>query len=78
MEKLPIDLDNLPESVKNMVQNLDPEFIQNMLKMYDPATLSMMMNSMFSMVKDSLSPEQNESLQKMMDHLLEMMTKGGK
>ena len=78
MEKLPIDFDTLPEPLKSMLQNFDPQLIENMLKMYDPATLSMMMNSAFSMFKDSLPPEQTESLQKMMDNLLEMLAKGGK
>lgn len=78
MEKLPIDLNTLPEPLKSMLQNLDPQMIENMAKMYDPATLSMMMNSMFSMFKDSLSPDQTESLQKMMDHLLQMLAKGSK
>lgn len=73
MNKLPIDLDTLPEPLKSMAQNLDPQMIQNMLTMYDPATMSLMMNSVFAMLKDTLPPEQLDGLKEMMDNLLKMM-----
>ncbi|MCL5059036.1 MAG: hypothetical protein M1130_13840 [Actinobacteria bacterium] len=73
MNKLPIDLDSLPEPLKSMAQNLDPKMIENMLTMYDPATLSLMMNSVFAMLKDTLPPDQLDSLKEMMDNLLKIL-----
>lgn len=70
MEKLPIDLGSLPEPFKSMVQNLDPQMIENFAGMYDPATLSVMMNTMFAMFKDSLPPDQAAAIKEMMDNLL--------
>jgi len=70
LQKLPFDFGELPEPLKSMTQNLDPEMIEKMIAMYDPATLSMMMNSVFSILKDSLPPEQMESLKEWMDNLL--------
>ncbi|MFZ5644365.1 MAG: hypothetical protein ACOY46_12310 [Bacillota bacterium] len=72
MNNLPIDVDSLPEPLKSMVSNLDPQMIQKMLTMYDPATLSTMMNSVFSMLKDSLSQEQIDNMKEMMDNVLKM------
>jgi hypothetical protein len=73
LEKLPIDLSTLPEPLKSMVENLDPKMIENLLSMYDPATLSLMMNSMFSMFKGSLPPEQAEMLKEMMENILKIL-----
>lgn len=73
MDKLPIDLGSLPEPVKSMLENLDPEVIKNMISMYDPATLSMMMNSMFSMMQDKIPPDQMNSLKEMLDSLIKMI-----
>lgn len=73
MNKLPIDLDSLPEPLKSMAQNLDPKMIQNMLTMYDPATLSLMMNSVLAMFKDTLPPDQLDSLKEMMENLLKVL-----
>ena len=72
MNNLPFDVDSLPEPLKSMVSNLDPQMIQKMLTMYDPATLSIMMNSVFSMLKDSLSQEQIDNMKEMMDNVLKM------
>ncbi|HBV97624.1 MAG: hypothetical protein JL50_03725 [Peptococcaceae bacterium BICA1-7] len=73
MNKLPIDMDTLPEPIKSMVQSLDPQMIENMLAMYDPATMSLMMNSVFAMLKDTLPPDQLEGIKEMMDNLLKIM-----
>lgn len=73
MDKLPIDFGSLPEPLKSMAQNLDPEAIQKFITLYDPATLSLMMNSMFSMFKDSLPPEQSEALKEMMENILKLL-----
>jgi len=73
LEKLPIDLGALPEPLKSMAQNFDPQMIEKFLTMYDPATLSLMMNSMFSMFKDSLPPEQVDTLKEMMDNILKLV-----
>lgn len=73
MDKLPIDISSLPEPLKSMAQNLDPETLQKFITMYDPATLSSMMNSMFSMFKDSLPPEQGEALKEMMENILKLL-----
>jgi hypothetical protein len=77
LNNLPFDLDNLPEPLKSMAQNLDPQMIEKMLGMYDPATLSIMMNSIFSMLKNSLPPEQIDSLKEMMDNLLQALPPKG-
>lgn len=73
MEKLPIDLSTLPEPLKSLAGNLQPEMIENFLKMYDPAALSVMMNTMFSLFKDSLTPEQSEAIKEMMENLLKLI-----
>lgn len=73
MEKLPIDLDALPEPLKSMVGNLDQEMIKNLITMYDPKTLSMMMNSMLPMFKQSIPPEQYEALMEMVDNITKLL-----
>lgn len=73
MDKLPIDLSSLPESLKSMYENLDPKMIEQFMKMYDPATLAIMMNSMFAMFKDSLSPEQSEKVKEMMESVMKLL-----
>lgn|GEM_PF-1461025 len=73
MDKLPIDLNTLPEPLKSMAQNLDPQMIEKWISSYDPATLSIMMNSMFSMFKDSLGPEQSQAMKELMDSVLQLM-----
>ncbi|MFZ5648447.1 MAG: hypothetical protein ACOY30_12600 [Bacillota bacterium] len=73
MDKLPIDMSSLPEPLKSMAENLDPQMIEKFMKMYDPATLSMMLNSMFSMFKDSLTPEQAEKVQEMMESVMKLL-----
>ncbi len=79
MEKMPIDLNTLPEPLKSMAQNLDPQVIEKFINMYDPATLSAMMNTMFAMFKDSLPPEQIDALKELMDNILQVAAqkKGG-
>lgn len=78
MENLPIDISSLPEPLKSMAQNLDPETILKFISMYDPATLSLMMNSMFSMFKDALPPEQSEALKEMMENILKLLPQNNK
>jgi len=73
LDKLPIDLNTLPEPLKSMAQNLDPQMIEKWISSYDPATLSIMMNSMFSMFKDSLGPEQSQAMKELMDSVLQLM-----
>lgn len=73
MDKLPIDLGALPEPLKSMAQNLDPQMIEKFVTMYDPATLSLMMNSMLSMFKDSLPADQMDTLKEMMENILKLM-----
>lgn len=73
MDKLPIDLSSLPEPLKSVAENLDPQMIENFMKMYDPATLSLMLNSMFSMFKGSLTPEQTESVKEMMENVIKLL-----
>ncbi|MFZ5632212.1 MAG: hypothetical protein ACOY40_05130 [Bacillota bacterium] len=73
MEKLPIDPGTLPEPFKSMITNLDPEMIKNFIGMYDPATLITMMNSMFAMMKDSLSPEQSEAIKELMENVMKLI-----
>ncbi|KJR96033.1 MAG: hypothetical protein VR68_15830 [Peptococcaceae bacterium BRH_c4a] len=73
MDKLPIDLGALPEPLKSMAQNLDPQMIEKFVTMYDPATLSLMMNSMLSMLKDSLPADQTDTLKEMMENILKLM-----
>ena len=77
MNKLPINLDTLPEPLKSMAQNLDPQMIENMLATYDPATMALMMNSVFAMLKDTLPPEQLDGLKEMMENLLKIMPQKG-
>lgn len=74
MEKLPIDPGSLPEPFKSLLQNLDPSMIKQMLSMYDPATLSVMLSSMMSLLKDSFSQEQASALKEMLDSILHSMT----
>jgi len=78
LEKLPIDFNTLPEPLKSMAQNLDPQMIEKFISTYDPATLSVMINTMFSMFKNSLSPEQSEALQQVMDNLMQVIAQKGK
>lgn len=78
MEKLPIGASALPEPLKSIAQNLDPQMIEKLISSYDPATMSIMIKSMFSMFKDSLSPEQNEALQQVIDNLLQVLAQKGK
>jgi len=73
LDKLPIDLGALPEPLKSMAQNLDPQMIEKFVTMYDPATLSLMMNSMLSMLKDSLPADQTDTLKEMMENILKLM-----
>lgn len=73
MDKLPIDLGTLPEPLKSMAQNFDPQMIEKFVTMYDPATLSLMMNSMLSMFKDSLPADQMDTLKEMMENILKLM-----
>ncbi len=73
MDKLPIDFSSLPEPLKNMAQNLDPQMIEKFISMYDPATLSLMMNSMFAMFKDSLPPEQAGALKELMENFFKLI-----
>ena len=73
MEKLPIDFEMLPEPLKSMVGNLDQEMIKNLISMYDPKTLSVMMNSMLSMYKHSIPPEQYEALMEMLDNIIKLL-----
>ncbi|MFZ5651014.1 MAG: hypothetical protein ACOY4I_09175 [Bacillota bacterium] len=73
MDKLPIDLSSLPEPLKSMAENLDPQMIEKFMKMYDPATLSLMLNSMFSMFKNSLTPEQADSVKEMMENVMKLL-----
>ncbi|MHB8157205.1 MAG: hypothetical protein ACYDEQ_07420 [Desulfocucumaceae bacterium] len=73
MNNLPIDVDSLPEPLKSMVGNLDPQMIEKMISMYDPQTLALMMNSVFSMLKDSISPEQMEGLKEMMENVMKIL-----
>jgi len=73
LDKLPIDLGALPEPLKSMAQNLDPQMIEKFVTMYDPTTLSLMMNSMLSMFKDSLPADQMDTLKEMMENILKLM-----
>jgi len=73
LEKIPFDLSTLPEPLKSMAGNLDPQFIEKMMALYDPATLTVMMNTMFALFKDSLPPEQIDTLKEMMENLMKIM-----
>ncbi|MCL6610064.1 MAG: hypothetical protein K6T66_00840 [Peptococcaceae bacterium] len=73
MEKIPIDLSTLPEPLKSMVQNIDPQVIEKYLSMYDPATLSVMLNSMLSMFQHALSPDQHKAIKEMIENFLKTM-----
>lgn len=73
MDKLPVDLEVLPEPLKSMVRHLDPEMIKNLISMYDPQTLSVMLNSMLSMFKQSIPPEQYATLAEMVDNVTRLI-----
>lgn len=48
-----LDLDQLPNSAKEMLKNLDPSMLQELLSNVDPATLSQLLGSAMGMLNDS-------------------------
>lgn len=69
---------SLPEPLKSIASNLDPEFLQKLLTQYDPAVLSAMIGSFFTLLKGSLTEEQSKSLQDMLENLLKAIPKNKK
>ncbi|MFZ5597237.1 MAG: hypothetical protein ACOY31_09540 [Bacillota bacterium] len=73
MNKLPIDTGTLPEPLKSLADNLDPAMLEQFLTMYDPATILTMVNSLFSMFKNNLTPEQAQELQEIISNITSLI-----
>lgn len=73
MEKLPIDVHNLPQPLQSMAQSFDPAALSEMIKKYDPATLSQLINTTFTLLKNSLPPDQVAALEQMVGTINQML-----
>lgn len=74
----PIDPENLPEPIRNLLQNLDPGVIEQMAGLLNQDTLTAFFQNMLGTLQQSMKPEEAEMLRQLMATLMKSMGNMGK
>ncbi|MEW6424205.1 MAG: hypothetical protein AB1523_05575 [Bacillota bacterium] len=68
-----LNLENLPEPVRNLLQNIDPGALAQLATVMDPNTVMEFLNNTLSSVRQSMKPEEAAIFDQVLNSLRQAM-----
>lgn len=78
MEKLPWELGMLPESLRNLLQNIDPSTLEQLRASIDPAAVAGFLSNAMDFMRQSLDEKDSQALNQLLASWMQLINQQGK
>ncbi|MCS5695852.1 hypothetical protein [Desulfofundulus thermocisternus] len=73
MEKMPMEMDMLPESMRELIKNIDPAMLEQLKASLNPETLVNLLVGAMDLMHQTIGKQGNQDLSQLLANIMQVM-----
>ncbi|SHF50080.1 hypothetical protein SAMN02745218_02424 [Desulfofundulus australicus DSM 11792] len=73
MEKMPVEMDMLPESMRELIKNIDPAMLEQLKASLNPETLVNLLVGAMDLMHQTIGKQGNQDLSQLLANIMQVM-----
>ncbi len=78
MEKIPMEMDMLPESIRELIKNIDPAMLEQLKASLNPETLVNLLVGAMDLMHQTIGKQGNQDLGQLLANIMQVMNQYNK
>ncbi|WP_027357007.1 hypothetical protein [Desulfofundulus thermocisternus] len=78
MEKMPMEMDMLPESIRELIKNIDPAMLEQLKASLNPETLVNLLVGAMDLMHQTIGKQGNQDLGQLLANIMQVMNQYNK